>query len=507
MQNKQSSSRPKREPPVPHLGGVLSRRIMMVPNPNKQSDSHDAWNQVASAVDSLGSPQKGKHGQSTDRGKQVSSSELERRARARRQKLGGKKGDKAVAGAPAAEGADKATVKKRSAVGAVETGLIYALTCPLGKKYVGKTMRTLTNRVNEKPTIGAELIRAAIKSQAMGIGAFKTEVIMCCALPALDANEQLYIKTLGTLHPKGYNMAPQTKKDGKDAGDGDDDGEEDDPIEEGPPCAASKNDGKLWLDAAMGGRVDELMAMHAQEASLIHYRGQGLGQTALHWACAKGHAEAVRWLVEKGSDVEARNQNRARPLHAAAASGSLEVVEHIISRGARVDLVDGDGRNCEQIARERGHTELAAMLHDKHWAVTDARDRAMSAAEAAAYAKAAAARCDIIPIVTPVEDVIAQGLVGLAIAGDIVARIDESPPEDDVRSRRASRESKESTGEAKEGGGGSSPGGSGEAASNQEEAYNRKNKELEAQLGDVERKLRLDKLYASQPNRDARIYY
>jgi hypothetical protein len=42
-----------------------------------------------------------------------------------------------------------------------------------------------------------------------------------------------------------------------------------------------------------------------------------------------------------------------------------------------------------------------------------------------------------------------------------------------------------------------------------DEAYIKKNTELEAQLGDVERKLRLDRLYAKRPPQkvQARVYF
>ena len=48
------------------------------------------------------------------------------------------------------------------------------------------------------------------------------------------------------------------------------------------------------------------------------------------------------------------------------------------------------------------------------------------------------------------------------------------------------------------------------AASGESEdvAYMRKNQELEAQLGDVERKLRLDRLYATRPPKQKpRVYF
>ena len=242
-----------------------------------------------------------------------------------------------------------------------------------------------------------------------------------------------------------------------------------------------------------------MCSQYKAEPTIIHYKGQGLEQTALHWACAKGHEKAVEFLIEKRANIEASNANQSRPLHAAAASGSIEVVSMLLQAGVTVTRQDGEGRNCEQIAESRGHTELAKLLQEKHHAVTDARDKAASAAQAAAYAAAAAARKDIIPILSPVEDVIAQGLVSLAIAGDIVAG---SGDEDllaaaDQAAGMAALD--QAAGEQKE---------AQEKGEDEDEAYMRKNQELEAQLGDVEKKLRLDRLYASRPPKTLpRVYF
>ena len=79
------------------------------------------------------------------------------------------------------------------------------------------------------------------------------------------------------------------------------------------------------------------------------------------------------------------------------------------------------------------------------------------------------------------SQVIAQGLVSLAVAGDI---INES----------LARTSKEEMG--------APAGDEGDAA------YMRKNSELEVQLGDVEKKLRLDRLYSAKPQKHApRVYF
>ena len=70
---------------------------------------------------------------------------------------------------------------------------------------------------------------------------------------------------------------------------------------------------KSWLDAARNGHADELAALLASEPSLLHFRGVGLRQTALHWACTKDHAAITRWLLSKGAPFELPNANGARP--------------------------------------------------------------------------------------------------------------------------------------------------------------------------------------------------
>jgi len=91
--------------------------------------------------------------------------------------------------------------------GAANTGIVYALTCPGGKRYIGKTTRSLSKRASEhtQPTSGCRLIREALKAIG-GLDTFKTEILVCCSAESLDANESLYIERLDTLHPRGYNL-------------------------------------------------------------------------------------------------------------------------------------------------------------------------------------------------------------------------------------------------------------------------------------------------------------
>ena len=89
---------------------------------------------------------------------------------------------------------------------------------------------------------------------------------------------------------------------------------------------------------------------------------------------------------------------------------------------------DGNGFSVEAIAAACGHTKLSKMLglQAKHQAAAEAkqeaeRKKAKPAKERAAHEAARKARLENIPITTPVEEVIAQGLISLAITDDILS--------------------------------------------------------------------------------------
>ena len=94
-----------------------------------------------------------------------------------------------------------------------------------------------------------------------------------------------------------------------EAANDDDDDDDDDGGEGGSAgvCTADAATGKAWLDAARNGLAREMASLLGDEPSLLHYRGVGLGQTALHWASTKGHDLVVGWLLQHGAPTEARN--------------------------------------------------------------------------------------------------------------------------------------------------------------------------------------------------------
>ena len=176
------------------------------------------------------------------------------------------------------------------------------------------------------------------------------------------------------------------------------------------PLRLARECGHADLARALGDRAAELDAFDALAAGDISRfkevaasdvdRVSHDGWTLLHLAAFYGEAEAVRWLLDEGASIEAvsRNGSANQPLHAALAGvGNAEVIDLLIEAGADLGFTGGggvtplhlaaargdsataerllahdvdpeaetsDGKTAADLAGERGHRSLAALLRD-----------------------------------------------------------------------------------------------------------------------------------------------
>jgi hypothetical protein len=108
---------------------------------------------------------------------------------------------------------------------------------------------------------------------------------------------------------------------------------------EGAALVASRG-ALLDLEGAGGvGRLDIVKTFFDDDGTLTSGATPDDMKSAFKWACAYGHTEVVRFLLDRGIDVGERHRGET-PLHVAAYGGHEEIVSLLLAHGAPVDARD-----------------------------------------------------------------------------------------------------------------------------------------------------------------------
>lgn len=87
------------------------------------------------------------------------------------------------------------------------------------------------------------------------------------------------------------------------------------------------------------------------------------GDTALHWAAYKGHAELIKLLMYSGVDLQKPDYFGSTPLHLACLSGNVSCVR-ILCEKSKIELEprDKNGKTPLQLAKSHRHSEIVRIL-------------------------------------------------------------------------------------------------------------------------------------------------
>ena len=86
---------------------------------------------------------------------------------------------------------------------------------------------------------------------------------------------------------------------------------------------------------------------------------------SLHKACYVGNLEAVKYLVEKGADIHAKDKDSKTPLHCTCQKGDLEVVKYLVEKGADINAKSNFDNTPLIYACQKGHLKLVKYLVEK----------------------------------------------------------------------------------------------------------------------------------------------
>ncbi|KAE9619647.1 hypothetical protein Lal_00038167 [Lupinus albus] len=93
------------------------------------------------------------------------------------------------------------------------------------------------------------------------------------------------------------------------------------------------------------------------------------GDTALHLTCLYGHLECVQLLLERGANLEAKDDDGAIPLHDACAGGFTQIVQLLFNKAndtehikRMLESVDSEGDTPLHHAARGEHVDVIRLL-------------------------------------------------------------------------------------------------------------------------------------------------
>ena len=105
------------------------------------------------------------------------------------------------------------------------------------------------------------------------------------------------------------------------------------------------------------GQIEAVRALVQGGAHLVEAHDSN-GRTPLHWAARKGHRQVAAFLISKGANVNARDEDEASPLHGC----HRDVIPVLIAKGADLEAKEAHGFTPLQWAIRRSRRAAAQLL-------------------------------------------------------------------------------------------------------------------------------------------------
>ncbi|KAM3510890.1 hypothetical protein MY11210_005493 [Beauveria gryllotalpidicola] len=111
-------------------------------------------------------------------------------------------------------------------------------------------------------------------------------------------------------------------------------------------------------------KFDTIVKMLLEKGANIDAKDND-GRTALSYVAEKGHEAIVKLLLEKGANIDAKDNDGRTALSYVAEKGHEAIVKLLLEKGANIDVKDNDSRTPLSYVAEKGHEAIVKLLLEK----------------------------------------------------------------------------------------------------------------------------------------------
>jgi len=116
--------------------------------------------------------------------------------------------------------------------------------------------------------------------------------------------------------------------------------------------------GAIFLSACQTSDYDEIeRILSTDNKKIINYANSD-GLTALHQASIDGNIKMIKYLLEKGADINVTDNEGWNCLHASASCGYVEIARYLVDQGINIAEVTCDGELASDVCEDRANFKL-----------------------------------------------------------------------------------------------------------------------------------------------------
>jgi len=117
------------------------------------------------------------------------------------------------------------------------------------------------------------------------------------------------------------------------------------------------------VEAAKNGDFQAVKNILENDPSKLDVKNED-GYTALHWACMRAHWDVVKYLIEKGADLNVVGGDGGTQINWAVHHDNVDIIKILIEKGAKLNIRNQWGMTELHTAIWRGNIHVVGYLLD-----------------------------------------------------------------------------------------------------------------------------------------------